>query len=206
MHRSGTTLLAKVLEKGGIFMGVFKDHNFESIPFLAENQNALKRSNVSWLDPKIPMKKDWTKYSAKEMHQVHFQINGILQKLRVKLHSPMWGFKDPRNTFTLKMWLAIFPNGRVIHVTRNQKEVALSLQKRNQRKGEVFHQELESLEFNNQLWQQYIDQGKSYKEELGPRYLEIKYEEMIQFDPSAIRRLEDFTKCSLLQHFKYFVR
>ncbi len=31
-----------------------------------------------------------------------------------------WGWKDPRNTFTLPMWLSIFPKARVLHVLRNK--------------------------------------------------------------------------------------
>ena len=34
MHRSGTTLLSKLLEKCGVFMGTKKEENNESIFFL----------------------------------------------------------------------------------------------------------------------------------------------------------------------------
>jgi hypothetical protein len=41
-----------------------------------------------------------------------------------------WGWKEPRNTFTLPLWLDIFPKARIIHIYRNGIDVAKSLAKR----------------------------------------------------------------------------
>lgn len=30
-----------------------------------------------------------------------------------------WGWKDPRNTFTLPFWLKLFPQAKVIHISRH---------------------------------------------------------------------------------------
>ncbi|MFB6261703.1 MAG: sulfotransferase, partial [Thiohalorhabdaceae bacterium] len=38
-----------------------------------------------------------------------------------------WGWKDPRNTFTLPLWLELFPEARVINVERHGVDVAESL-------------------------------------------------------------------------------
>lgn len=206
MHRSGTSLLAKVLEKGGIFMGVMKDHNFEAIHFLSENQKALFASNSNWLEPAVPQPKDWTQFSTEELYHEHFLINGRWQRMIFKLKNPNWGFKDPRNTFTLPMWLHHFPNARVIHLTRESQAVATSLKKRNNRKGEVHDPRLDDLDFNKRLWQLYIDQGKSYEQSLKSNYLEIEYEKLIAFDEDTVSQLEDFCSCPLMAQLKYFVR
>jgi hypothetical protein len=44
-----------------------------------------------------------------------------------------WGWKDPRNSITLPVWLKLFPDARVIHIVRNGVDVAESLYRRQQR-------------------------------------------------------------------------
>src|SRR5205814_6378464 len=46
-----------------------------------------------------------------------------------QLNAP-WGWKDPRSTFTLPMWLRIFPNAKVVSIERNGVDVAESLRAR----------------------------------------------------------------------------
>jgi LPS sulfotransferase NodH len=48
MHRSGTTMLAKVLNKLGIFMGENIEHNSESIPFLKLNEQIFTKYKIKW--------------------------------------------------------------------------------------------------------------------------------------------------------------
>lgn len=30
-----------------------------------------------------------------------------------------WGWKDPKNSFTIDLWKEIFPNAKVLHIYRN---------------------------------------------------------------------------------------
>ncbi|WP_417612452.1 sulfotransferase [Owenweeksia hongkongensis] len=206
MHRSGTSLVAKVLEKAGIFMGVIKDHNYEAMHFLSLNQQTLWAASASWLEPKVPEKLFWKTIPAKALYNEHFKINGKLQQLSYALKSPAWGWKDPRNTFTLNMWLSLFPNAKVIHVTRDCEEVAKSLSKRNTVKGEVNDPRLNDMNFNRELWKKYIDQGRSYKKQLGNRYFEIDYHEISTLNKTAITQLEKFTGKQLSQLFIHYVK
>ena len=206
MHRSGTSLVAKVLEKGGIFMGVIKDHNYEAMHFLSLNQQTLWAASASWLEPTVPEELYWKTIPAKALFNEHFKINGKIQKLKYILSSPTWGWKDPRNTFTLNMWLSLFPNAKVIHVTRDCEEVARSLAKRNHVKGEVNDPRLDDLEFNRALWKKYVDQGRSYANELGSRYFEIDYKDITSLDSFAIAKLEKFTGTKLIDLFAHYVK
>ena len=38
-----------------------------------------------------------------------------------------WGWKDPRNVFTLPLWLRVFPEAKIIYIVRNGVDVAASL-------------------------------------------------------------------------------
>lgn len=206
MHRSGTSILAKVLEKGGVFMGVMKDHNYEALHFLSLNQQTLEANGASWLEPLMPNEKNWKTLTAEELYAIHYQVNGRIQKLKLNISNPKWGFKDPRTTFTLPMWLSIFPKAKVIHLKRNAEDVALSLQKRNTIPGEVNDPRLNDLDFNRKLWKLYVDQAQSYKNQLGANYLEADYEDLIQLNENTISNIETFTACSLKTHFKNYIR
>ena len=206
MHRSGTSMVAKVLEKAGIFMGVIKDHNYEAMHFLSLNQQTLWAASANWLEPVVPDPKFWKTIPRDSLFAEHFKFSGRLQKLKYKLKNPAWGWKDPRNTFTLPMWLQLFPNAKVLHITRNCEEVANSLTKRNHVKGEVHDPRLEDLNFNRELWHKYITQGQSYAAELGHRYFEIDYQEITSRNPEAISKMEKFCGVKLQVLFAYYVK
>lgn len=206
MHRSGTSLVAKVLEKAGIFMGVIKDHNYEAMHFLSLNQQTLWAANASWLQPIVPDQLYWKTLPAKAIFNEHFKINGKIQQLKYKLSNPAWGWKDPRNTFTLSMWLSLFPNAKVLHVTRDCEEVAKSLASRNHVKGEVNDPRLDDMDFNRELWKKYVDQGKSYANQLGNRYFEIDYKDITTLNRKSISKLEKFTGTKLNKLFVHYVK
>ena len=44
---------------------------------------------------------------------------------------PIWGWKDPRNSLTLRFWQSLLPNLKTVIIFRNPLEVAYSMHKRN---------------------------------------------------------------------------
>jgi len=206
MHRSGTSLVAKVLEKAGIFMGVLKDHNYEAMHFLSLNQQTLWAAEASWLQPAVPKKIYWKTLPPGMLFAEHFKLSGKFQKLIYKVKSPAWGWKDPRNTYTLPMWLDLFPKAKVLHITRNCEEVANSLTQRNKVKGEVHDERLDDMHFNRALWKKYVDQGRYYADSLGPRYFEIDYREITSQNRESIANLEKFCGVKLQKLFQEYVK
>ena len=206
MHRSGTSLIAQVLERAGIFMGVVKDHNFEAVHFLSLNQQSLWAAGASWLEPAVPGPENYHLLPAGKLYDEHFKLLSTWQRLTYRLIPRSWGWKDPRNTFTLPMWLTLFPSAKVLHVIRDKEAIAESLKKRNSVPGEVHDERLENLEFNRKLAESYQNQGRSYKEQLGSRYLEINYEDIIALDQSAISSLEKFVKRPLAKEIRHLVQ
>ncbi|MEZ5023867.1 MAG: sulfotransferase [Chitinophagales bacterium] len=47
-----------------------------------------------------------------------------------------WGWKEPRNSFTLEFYKELFPDAKIIHIYRNPIDSANSYLKRD-RKGEM---------------------------------------------------------------------
>lgn len=189
MHRSGTSLLSRVFNKAGVFQGVFRDHNHEAFHFLSINQQTLQKSGNDWLNPSVPEKVNYYSISAEELYAIHFQISS--NRIKRTLSTHRWGWKDPRNTFTLPMYLELFPKAKVVHLIRDGKEVAMSLKKRNDTTGEVIDERLSDLNFGFKLWEKYLIQGSSYRNTMDA-FLELRYEDLIQKNESTIKALKGF--------------
>ncbi len=145
MHRSGTSLVTRVLERLGVFMGADQEGNRESTFFLACNEWILSAAGARWDRPE-PLEDVWARPDA-----VAFLERALEERLRGRgrkgylgrvraltratpaaLEEP-WGFKDPRTTLTLPLWLRLLPGARVVHVVRDGVDVAASLRARSRR-------------------------------------------------------------------------
>ena len=142
MHRSGTTMIAKILEQNGVFMGNKKDRNNESTFFISLNDRILKACNSTWDRPDNIFFRDSFFYDEIETY-IKERLNSIeaieywgiksLFKDQFRKYNHPWGWKDPRNTLNLEIWKKIFPNMKVIHIYRHPLDIALSLSERQKR-------------------------------------------------------------------------
>src|SRR5437588_8587392 len=129
MHRSGTSMIAKLLHACGISIGPEGDlklatrHNtaghWENLAFVALNNDLLHQFGGDWHKP--PMFCDGWEFSAEASRFVK-NANDLLNQFR----GP-WGWKDPRNSLTLPFWLRMIPDLKVIVCLRNPLEVSRSL-------------------------------------------------------------------------------
>jgi hypothetical protein len=211
MHRSGTSMVSRLLEQLGLFMGGGKQRDSEALFFLNLNDWLLGQCSASWDNPK-PFQYLLEHREARSL-AVRY-ISYIMSTPRVasflgwskyvKYRSPArldipWGWKDPRNTFTLPIWLDIFPDAKIIHICRNGIDVANSLTVREdkgvavrshainsrvrflymvrpKRGGFRYSMRCSTLEGSFSLWEEYLDMAKVNVAELKDRAIEIKYE------------------------------
>jgi len=139
MHRSGTTMLVMILMELGFFPGAKLDKNLESIYFIRLNKWVMRRAGGAWDYPMpthhllqdsdyfLEVKKilhnslksrSFAEYSGSKKDWIFNTKSNI---------SRMWGWKDPRNTFTFPIWNSIFPKAKLIYIKRNGVDVASSL-------------------------------------------------------------------------------
>ena len=142
MHRSGTSLLTRLLTDLGLFSGADWDReNAESIFFRDRNDAVLSDQGASWYQPD----------AIRQLLDNPGQIDSIASRLADHCRSHRfsryvgkrtqqkdainggWGWKDPRNTLTLPLWLHVFPQAKVLHVIRNGVDVSQSLVTRERR-------------------------------------------------------------------------
>jgi hypothetical protein len=135
MHRSGTSMLADLLNHCGVFIGKDIDNNNESLFFRNLNRWMFLQAGASWDNPENfnyideIFIKDLSYNIKKHIYGVKsYKFHNNIKKL---INSPTpWGWKDPLNTFTSEIWRQIFPQSRFIHIYRNPIDVAESLRNR----------------------------------------------------------------------------
>ncbi len=222
MHRSGTTLLSKILEDSGVFMGVKKEVNNESVFFLKINDWIMRQFNASWdqpynmnfLDNKtIDLIKKAIIPSLKDIRSIEFLgLKNYFKYKDIRRLDIPWGWKDPRTTFTLDIWLKIFPEARILHIYRNPIDVAESLRKREEEldlifkmtsikkikeyllKGKVGY--ISSIRVRHIregvfLWKEYVEKSFSY-DKVTKNILHIKYEDLLNNPKSQLEKIFDF--------------
>ncbi len=203
MHRSGTTMLSKLLSAAGIFMGADLTGNHESWFFESLNKQLLEANGFSWDNPGISVNTTSVGFSEKIFVRDFLAVKNHPSRL-ISFYSGMkWGWKDPRNTFTLNHWLKKFPEAKVIHIYRNGIDVALSLFARNQKLGSTdkhFSAGLNEKQRGMDLWQKYLDQAFSFENILNEQMITLRYENLIRSDQSEISKLEKFVGVSLRSH------
>lgn len=102
-----------------------------------------------------------------------------------------WGWKDPRNTLTLPVWLELFPNARVLHVVRSGVDAAQSLHERARSLGTGAPECLD-LGYCFDLWERYVEEGCAWRTLSPSRYCEVRYEDLLAAPHVVLPRLLAF--------------
>jgi len=222
MHRSGTRLLDEILGGVGVFMGADRQADGESVTFMLINEAIFQQCGTFWNEPMpvhyVLSDESFLARAAGIAHAAlttHFPgykgANSPLDATSEAL--PAFGWKDPRNTFTVPVWKQIFPNLRVIHVLRHGVDVAASLSRRHgdalrAATGESVPPALTVIRDDAlgvlssrrgwnlpealTMWEQYVERARLELEEVGERGLEIRFEELLQRPEKLIPTIARF--------------
>jgi hypothetical protein len=139
MHRSGTSMVSGVLNRLGVDMGEDLPGrqisnplgHFEDGDFLDLNTRILALAGGSWDNPP----------SEQEILSVGESLSGEIKNLiyrrRQSYPDKSWGWKDPRTSLTIRLYLPYLNNPFMIWCQRDPGEIARSLEKRNDLSREV---------------------------------------------------------------------
>jgi hypothetical protein len=135
----------------------------------------------------------------------------------------VWGWKDPRTTYTLPFWLRLFPDARVIHVYRNGVPVAASLRARERKhlqiakanhhrrsvlgiynvvpksSGFIWSNRCMTLQGGFSLWEEYVETAMHMTETVAPNGLTVKYEDFLATPSSKLLELTRFCGLSVAE-------
>ena len=229
MHRSGTSLLTRILEQFGVFVGSRTNRNQESYWMNSINYWLFRQGSSTWERPEGV---DNLLAQPEICNVVQDYIQGIVSGpasigylgpaqwikyrslFRISRH---WGWKDPRNTYTLPIWLRVFPGARIIHIKRHGVDVAQSLRVRHQqaaaaaaaryrkrrwlyknnpfapkRSGFAHAPKVAQLDQGFELWKSYTQRAKKHVQNLGEKGLEIRYEDLLREPLKHLPGILDF--------------
>jgi hypothetical protein len=216
MARSGTSLVSALLNRLGLFLGHRKIANDEEATFFFRLNAILLRQIHGEFDNPAPMRYFLQDSGSVEMSVkcleadlASYRIVSYLGPLRylkyrsLRCYDRPWGWKDPLNTYTLPLWLKLFPGAKILYIVRNGVDVAHSLvglhrsivakrQIRNRRasrrlslrrnvelfgfKGAV---RCLSLEGSFSLWEEFVAQAEETLARFDNERMSVKYEDFL---------------------------
>lgn len=142
MHRSGTSMIARMLEELGLFQGWRKQGDHEAVFFLSLSDWLLEHCHAGWDNPEpirhllanepvLALTRDYLDLCLRTPRALSFLgPRRFLRHRAIDRLTEPWGWKDPRATWTLPVWRGLFPRMKLVHVLRHGVDVANSLRVR----------------------------------------------------------------------------
>jgi len=185
MHRSGTSMLSGMLDRLGIDMGddvVGRQESnplghFEDGDLLSLNELILSMAGGSWDNPPPAALIQNQAANLDEM------IQRVILNKRLANQDRSWGWKEPRTSLTINLYLPYLRNPYFIWSQRDPASIANSLWVRNQMPD---HKAIKLTEYYQQ---QIIDFLRDYPE---LPVLKISYQDMIDQPVLWINKVVDF--------------
>ncbi len=132
MHGSGTSILAEILDRFGLFLGIDAEHCENSF-FREEVAEAIAFGREDrWASLPLPSLDEVMACEVRARARIEREWLARYRALGYDGSGP-WGFKDPRSCVLLPLYLAIFPDARVLHIARDPDDVAASLSRKRKR-------------------------------------------------------------------------
>jgi O-antigen biosynthesis protein len=185
MHRSGTSLVSRLLNLLGVHLG--PDHAvskrggdnpkgyWEHQSLVALNDEMLARFGGRWDEPpELPP--SWTRDPRVE------DLREAARHLLARdfAAEPLWGWKDPRTCLTLPFWQDLIGPMRYVVCVRNPAAVAASLARRNGM----------SFDRAERLWLLHVQASLAHTS--GQPRMFVSYEDLVDDWRPALRRLAAF--------------
>ncbi len=185
MHRSGTSLVARLLERGGMYIGgSWLDQNDEALHFSRANRAMLGEGpyalrDYGWTAPKTA---EFIRIRRGYAERAAANTSAFFADFR---EERVWGWKDPRTCLTLPVWLKIYPSARVLHVVRDGRAVALSLTDRD---------DLHPA-FGLGLWEYYVTRVEEALETMpNSHHHTVRFEDVTQAPAETLPKLYEFAQ------------
>ena len=186
MHRSGTSLLTKLLAGLGLELGDpatlipsdpddNPDGYFEQAAFVALDDELLALLGGHVSDP-APVSEGWereARFTAPRERAAAL--------VAATFPRPPWGFKDPRAALLLPFWRAAVPGLRVIVCVRNPADVAASMLRRHTEPGRAHWL---------RMWLRYT--AAALAGSAGAERIAVRYEDLIDAPAETLRRAGTF--------------
>lgn len=208
MHRSGTSLVARLLSQAGVYLGADTNAHAESAFFRELNKEVFRAAHADW-DWPLPMEPALEDQALRRNLVEHLTAACTSKAARaflgrrfgradLRAQQGRWGWKDPRNTCTLPLWLEVFPDARVVNVYRDGVDVAASLVARERKRAGRLHNPIRSSrclqpDLAFELWAEYVEASLRATQDLDPAQVrDVRYERLVSQPETLVAELLQF--------------
>ncbi|WP_193872900.1 glycosyltransferase [Coleofasciculus sp. LEGE 07081] len=192
MHRSGTSLVASLLQSSGVDIGErlmppaqgnIKGY-FENLDWVEFHEEVLSAQGIN--------RSGWTVEKHIEVPEQFLERAKFL--VQANSSKRLWGWKDPRTTLFLDFWENLIPTAFFLLLYRTPWEVIDSLYRRGNTGDEVFHS---NPNFAIKIWLNYNQEILKFYEQFPERCLLIDIQS-ITYDPNVlVQAIKDKFRISL---------
>jgi hypothetical protein len=217
--------MTRLLADLGIHMGSWLSRDAESVHFQRLNRRIYATTGSKWgeidsllqamrseefIDQQVDAMRQGLFYERPFPRRKPVIVDYFGSDLWTKLCRDQyisWGWKDPRTALTYPIWLRLFPQAYWVHIVRNGIDVAISVHRRSLKQRRRVKSRLLPLDYSPRtldfgysfhLWQVYVSFITEYRVLLPPeRYLEIRYEDLLENPEEELRQLATFANYPL---------
>ncbi len=222
MHRSGTSLVVRLLAQLGIHMGSWLSRDAEAVHFQRINRRIYGAAGSKWgqVDGLLEAMQSPSfieEQTAVARHALFQEKRLPVGKTEIERffgpdlwsrleagETPVWGFKDPRTTLIFPIWLNLFPHARWVHVLRNGIDVAISVHRRSLKQERKLRNRLLPIDYSPatldfgysfRLWESHVSYVLDHQDMVSAdRFLEIRYEDLLAEPRAVLQQLAAFAR------------
>jgi len=154
----------------------------------------LTQRKIRKLSRKLEVPEETLRAMMRDTPSYFSFVETLFDHLRERAGKPRWGDKSPQNVLHLDRILRHFPEARFIHMIRDGRDTACSL--RTFPRYRMVDGKRMELDTDNPLdqcikrWVHDVEAGMRYRGD--PRYIEVKYEDLIESDEEILMRVFEF--------------
>jgi len=197
MPRSGTTLLYDMLLSAGGFAVYLAESNVFNVLALrfgdlAERSNREKLLGV-WLGSKLFRATGLSRQLIEqkvldECHDAGDFLRIVMSEIARSQGMQRWAENSPECLLHLPLIKQLIPDALVIHIIRDGRDVATSLEK--VRYVHPFPwEERQNLIGSGVYWEWIVQRGRAHGKQLGKDYLEVRFEDLIASPQETLNRV-----------------
>lgn len=186
MHNSGTSVLTELLHESGVFFAPSMQHHESHFFSIFVNDLLILGGSDNWA--KLPLMSIDDVMAFRDTVGPFVKRHWIAEYLQWGYDgTSAWGIKDPRLCIVLPLYLAIFPEARVVHIRRDPDDVAASLHERERRRGGV----KQSFDHWKRLGAAYVGRVRECSSRCRA-YHEVEYEAICTASHDTFKGVLDF--------------
>jgi hypothetical protein len=203
--RSGTTLLYHMLLSSGIFAHFFSEPAvFDMlVPRFGDLSSAKNRERLmdSWIGSRMHRASALEENSIRSKVTADCRSNGDFLRIvmgEVAAHQGVrrWAVWGPDNLLYMREIKSQMPDARFIHMIRDGRDVALSMNKEHFIQPFAWDRD-KTLLVAGLHWYWKVRKGRRESQVLTPDYLEVRFESLIDNPRQVLSRVAQFVGCEL---------